>query len=165
MEIDPVLHLSYHRWATEQLLEAARGLEPEALHRDLGTPNRSIFGTLAHVFQADQIWLGRVLGQSGVVPVRVEPEQGIDALQREWSPRLAAWTDWARGVAPEAWTRPVSYLHSSGKEFSTPGNEIVLHLVNDGTLHRGQVMAMFRQVGAKPPGTDLIFYYRSLESR
>jgi uncharacterized damage-inducible protein DinB len=38
--------------------------------------------------------------------------------------------------------------------------QIVLHLVNHATLHRGQVMAMLRQLGAVPPPTDLMVYYR-----
>ena len=37
--------------------------------------------------------------------------------------------------------------------------QIVLHLVNHGTLHRGQVMGMIRQLGIVPPGTDLMHYY------
>jgi uncharacterized damage-inducible protein DinB len=36
---------------------------------------------------------------------------------------------------------------------------VVLHLVNHGTLHRGQVMGMIRQLGIVPPGTDLLHYY------
>jgi len=36
----------------------------------------------------------------------------------------------------------------------------VLHLVNHDSLHRGQVMAMIRQLGIAPPPTDLMMYYR-----
>jgi uncharacterized damage-inducible protein DinB len=34
------------------------------------------------------------------------------------------------------------------------------HLANHGTYHRGQVTTMFRQLGAKPVGTDMIGFYR-----
>jgi uncharacterized damage-inducible protein DinB len=34
------------------------------------------------------------------------------------------------------------------------------HLLNHSTYHRGQVAAMLRQNGEKPPSTDLIRYYR-----
>ena len=40
--------------------------------------------------------------------------------------------------------------------------QVVLHLVNHGSYHRGQVATMLRQAGIKPPGTDLISYYRTL---
>ena len=51
-----------------------------------------------------------------------------------------------------------------GDPFETPLWQIVLHVVNHATLHRGQVMAMLRQLGIPPPPTDLISYYRSLPS-
>ncbi|HEU5394788.1 MAG TPA: DinB family protein [Candidatus Methylomirabilis sp.] len=34
------------------------------------------------------------------------------------------------------------------------------HVVNHSTYHRGQVITMLRQLGAKPVATDLIAYYR-----
>jgi uncharacterized damage-inducible protein DinB len=47
----------------------------------------------------------------------------------------------------------------SGFEVNPSIEQIVLHLVNHGTLHRGQVMGMIRQLGIAPPGTDLMRYY------
>jgi len=41
--------------------------------------------------------------------------------------------------------------------------EALTRKVNHATLHRGQVMSMLRQLGVKPPATDLIFYYRDLQ--
>jgi uncharacterized damage-inducible protein DinB len=32
--------------------------------------------------------------------------------------------------------------------------------VNHSTYHRGQIVTMLRQLGAKPPTTDLILFYR-----
>jgi uncharacterized damage-inducible protein DinB len=51
-----------------------------------------------------------------------------------------------------------------GTPFESPVWQIVSHVVNHATLHRGQVVAMLRQLGAKPPATDLIFYYRELKA-
>jgi uncharacterized damage-inducible protein DinB len=44
----------------------------------------------------------------------------------------------------------------------TPACQIVLHVVNHATLHRGQVMGMLRQMGTAPPNNDLMNYYREL---
>ena len=40
-----------------------------------------------------------------------------------------------------------------------PAWQIVMHLVNHGTLHRGQFVGMLRQLGVKPPTTDILFYF------
>ena len=31
--------------------------------------------------------------------------------------------------------------------------------MNHATLHRGQIVGMLRQLGAKPPATDIVLYY------
>ena len=59
--------------------------------------------------------------------------------------------------------RVIAYQSMAGDPFSDPVWKIVMHVVNHATLHRGQVMAMLRQMGVAPPGTDLIYYYRELQ--
>jgi uncharacterized damage-inducible protein DinB len=39
---------------------------------------------------------------------------------------------------------------------------MILHIVNHGTHHRGQVTAMIRQLGGTPINIDLIRYHRSV---
>ena len=40
-----------------------------------------------------------------------------------------------------------------------PAWQIVMHVVNHATLHRGQIVGMLRQLGVKPPTTDIVFHY------
>jgi uncharacterized damage-inducible protein DinB len=58
--------------------------------------------------------------------------------------------------------RYVAFKRGNGAESGAPVWQIVLHVVNHGTLHRGQVMGMLRQLGVAPPPTDLIRYYLNL---
>ena len=50
-----------------------------------------------------------------------------------------------------------------GAQFEPTVKQIVMHVVNHATLHRGQVMAMFRQMEIKPPATDLMGYYLGIK--
>jgi len=52
-----------------------------------------------------------------------------------------------------------------GSPGETPASQLVLHVVNHATLHRGQVVGMLRQLGVKPPNTDFFFYLRELQSQ
>ena len=54
---------------------------------------------------------------------------------------------------------PIPYRSIRGYDAVANVEQVVLHLVNHGTLHRGQVMGMIRQLGIEPPGTDLMHYY------
>ena len=54
----------------------------------------------------------------------------------------------------------ITYKDLKGNEYSQPLYQLMQHLVNHSTYHRGQVAAMLRQMDVKPAGTDLIRYYR-----
>src|SRR6266542_877742 len=67
------LHLDYSEWASRRVLEAASRLTPEQLGRDFSTADRTVPGTLAHIFGADRAWLARVHSEPAVV--RLAPEE------------------------------------------------------------------------------------------
>jgi DinB family len=56
------LHFDYSAWASARLVGAAAELSPEELNRDFGTSDKSVLGTLVHVFAADRLWMARVEG-------------------------------------------------------------------------------------------------------
>ena len=47
--------LAYSAWASRRLVDAAAQLPPEQLTRDFGTADKSVLGTLVHVFAADRV--------------------------------------------------------------------------------------------------------------
>jgi uncharacterized damage-inducible protein DinB len=54
----------------------------------------------------------------------------------------------------------ITYRAMNGSPYANPLGELLRHVVNHGTYHRGQVATLLRQLGVKPPQTDLILYYR-----
>jgi uncharacterized damage-inducible protein DinB len=65
-------------------------------------------------------------------------------------------------MSPEDWPGPFTFRSSAGAESTMPYWQVVLHVVNHGSYHRGQFATMLRQAGIAPPATDLLIYYRSL---
>jgi uncharacterized damage-inducible protein DinB len=58
-------------------------------------------------------------------------------------------------------TRIVQYRAMNGSPGSSSIGEMVQHVVNHGSYHRGQLTTMFRQLGAAPAKSmDLIGYFR-----
>jgi uncharacterized damage-inducible protein DinB len=152
-------HLRYSAWASRRLLDAAQTLDSEQLHRDLGVPNKSVHGTLAHILMADRNWLARVSGR-----VLSNPMEQTEAMEAEWPRVLEQWEARAKPLTDSDLAQVIAYKDMKGNPYETPLWQIVMHVVNHATLHRGQVMAMFRQLGVGPPPTDLIFYYREQKS-
>jgi uncharacterized damage-inducible protein DinB len=152
-------HIQYSSWASKRLLDAAQTLDSEQLHRDLGVPNKSLHGTFAHILMADRVWLARVSGR-----VLTNPTEQTEAIEAEWPRVLEQWEAWAKTLTDTDLTQAIAYKNLKGNPYVTPLWQIVMHVVNHSTMHRGQAMAMFRQIGLAPPETDLIVYYRDQKS-
>jgi uncharacterized damage-inducible protein DinB len=156
-------HIRYSGWASRKLMDAVAELTPEQLTRPMGVSHEGLQKTLAHIYFADSIWYTRTVDSARPVP---NPQElpSIETLDAEWQALQQNWEKWSEALSDSDLQREAHYKLLDGTPFTTPVCQIVLHLVNHATLHRGQVMAMLRQLGTKPPATDLIFYYRELKA-
>jgi uncharacterized damage-inducible protein DinB len=155
------LHLEFMKWADETLLAVLSQAPPEQVSQDRGSSFKSLFDTLAHVYLAELVWLKRVQGQTEVKLADLESPADLTALGQSWPEMHRTWTDWSKSLASEDWSKPLILRNTQGAEFALPYWQLVMHLVNHGSYHRGQVATMLRQAGIKPPGTDLITFYRT----
>ena len=141
-----LLHLDYTAWASGLLLDACTHLEkPELL------------ATLRHIYYADRVWLARLEGKTQ--GFQDDPEPGLDDLKQAWPALLARFREVVSAWPDELLTAELTYKNLKGEMHSVAQWKVLLHVVNHGTLHRGQVMAMIRQLGHQPPATDLIYFY------
>lgn len=149
----------YHAWANDRILQAVEALSPDAYNRDLGSSFPSIAATLAHLMTAEAIWMGRWLGVS-IPTVRLEEIPTPAAARERWSALQERLRRFVDGLGPEKLQAVTQVRTSQGREFRHSLHEMLLHLLNHGTYHRGQVVTMLRQAGADAPSTDLIQFYR-----
>jgi uncharacterized damage-inducible protein DinB len=155
------LHLEYNRWASACLLDAAAALTDIDLRRDFGTADKSVIGTLTHIYGGDRVWLARVRGDA---PLTL-PHDAFDdvaALGSAWKEVSEGWAEWARPMTDTDFEPVLAYRDLKGNPWQTPLWQIVLHVVNHGTHHRGQVSGFLRAMGHTPKPLDLIAYYRAL---
>jgi uncharacterized damage-inducible protein DinB len=151
------LHLRYSAWASRKLVQAVRAVPDVDLEKAVGISHSSILGTLAHILWADWLWFTRVVG-----PLE-KPGGTRAALETVWPEVQDKWLAWAERASEAELNRVVEYISIlDGQKARTPAWQIVLHVVNHATLHRGQVMGMLRQMGIAPPHTDLMLFYRDL---
>jgi len=121
-----------------------------------------VLNTLAHVFAADRIWLSRI-GQSPARSTFLDPEdRDLRALQKEWPVLLESWKRWAAPLTDSDVLAPVDYKDLKGNPYRQPVWQILLHVVNHGTHHRGQISGFLRALGQQPPPLDLMAFYRTL---
>src|SRR5580704_18448674 len=102
-------HLRYLTWASRRLLDAAQKLDSEQLHRDLGVPNKSVHGTLAHILMADRVWLARVSGR-----VLANPREQKEAIEVEWPRVLGEWEARANTLTDTDLPKVIAYKDMQG---------------------------------------------------
>jgi uncharacterized damage-inducible protein DinB len=151
------LQLDYSRWASQRTLTAARALNPEELQRDLGSSYGGVLGTLVHIFQADRIWLSRLQGSPRLTLGDPGETWNLDALSGAWERVADGFLEWLPAADnPESL---LDYRNLAGQALSVPLWQVILHLVNHATYHRGQVTTMLRQLGYPAVATDLHVFY------
>ena len=154
-------HIDYTVWADRRLLEAAAGLSASELIRDFGTAVKSVLGTLLHVYGGDLVWIERMNGTS-LTSRPYNEEASLETLGAEWPRVWQRWQQYAAVLTDEMAESPISYSTFKGVPYRTPAWQIILHVVNHGTHHRGQAAGFIRSMGKMPPALDLIEYYRQL---
>jgi uncharacterized damage-inducible protein DinB len=150
----------YNSWANRRVLDSCAALSPEQFTRDLGSSFKSVRDTLAHIMGAEWIWLERWHGRSPQALPKAEEFPDLDSLRARWVEIERDLTDFVASQSDEDLVRVYNYKTAAGAPFSSLAWQMLQHLANHGTYHRGQIATFLRQLGAKPQGTDLIAFYR-----
>ena len=153
--------LDYTVWANHRAMRASATLSLAEFKRDLGASHGGVRGTLTHTMAAEWIWLERWKGVSPTGPLFDEGEfKDIVALRERWKVIEDHRASWLKALKPEDVRKLIRYRGLDGQAFEAPLWQLVQHLANHSTYHRGQVVAFLRQLGAKPLATDLVAWDR-----
>ena len=156
----------YNAWANARLYAHASSLSDEAYRRDVGAYFKSLHATLTHILVADRIWLHRLTG-TGERPkalnaILFEDLASLRAARVAEDRRIADFVD---GLAPDDIQRELTFQSLKGAPHSQPIGEILAHVFNHQTHHRGQAHAILTQVGVAEPDSLDLFMMLQLEKR
>jgi uncharacterized damage-inducible protein DinB len=157
------LLLDYHYWARDRLLDAVEPLSPDQFTRDMGNSFRSIRDTVAHIYAAEWVWHSRWLGHSptALLPSDLFPD--VAAVRQAWTDLEAKVRALLDGLEEDGIRRVIEYKFINGQPGASVFWQMLQHVVNHASYHRGQVTTMLRQLGVTPPKSmDLIAFYREM---
>jgi uncharacterized damage-inducible protein DinB len=154
--------VDYHYWARDRMLEALDPLTPEQYGRAMGSSFPSIRDTAVHIYSAEWVWYSRWQGTSPTGMLDAADLPDVPSLRTAWSAQERKTRAFVEGVGEDGVARLYEYSGFNGRPGSSTFEQMVQHLVNHGSYHRGQVTTMLRQIGVAPPKSmDLIGYYRT----
>ena len=126
---------------------------------DAGSPPKPV-ELMAHLLAAQQIWLGRCIGNPITDAVLV-PAWPVDTLTAIIEDNHAEWVNYINTLREEDFETEIYYKNLRGMPFQNKLADILAHVINHGTHHRAQAGQHLKIAGAESlPITDYIFYMR-----
>lgn len=151
---------AYNAWANNRIFEALSKISESEYRRDLKTSHGSLAGTLVHLVGVEKLWLSRLAGKPENTILRPQDAPTLQQLKSTWEDVAARMARFLAKLDDKSLQQPVSYTATEGERFSNSNQQILQHVVNHSSYHRGQIASLMRQTGAEPVPTDLIAFFR-----
>jgi uncharacterized damage-inducible protein DinB len=157
-----VMMAEYNAWANARLLRTAGSLHDDLYRKDVGAYFKSLHGTLNHLLTADRIWMHRLTGAG-------EHPRKLNAIVADDLPALRAARDaederirkFVADLAEPDFEQLCDYRTLNGTPQRQRRRDILAHLFNHQTHHRGQAHTILTLLGvAEPESLDLLIMQR-----
>ncbi|WP_420321113.1 DinB family protein [Flagellimonas sp.] len=137
----------YNFYCNKKLIEQCTGMEK--------VPEKCIV-LFGHILNAHHIWNHRIVGKPyefGAWQEHSVDDWGdIHYENQRTSFEIITNTD--------DFTKRIDYENNEGRMFANELKDILFHIINHSTHHRGQMLSDFRTNGLEPEPLDYIFYKR-----
>lgn len=154
--------LEYKAWANQLTFTALLKLPEDELYKKRQTNFGTMMSTITHVFVVDDIFRHHLLGLQHDYLCRNTDE--IISLSTLWDrqQKMDAWYEkYSDSLTPEILEKPIKFIFVGGGEGIMTPEEILLHVVNHGTYHRGFISDMMYQIPVCPVANDLSVFLNS----
>jgi uncharacterized damage-inducible protein DinB len=152
---------AYNIWANQLMLDSINSLPEEKQKQELPSSFKSVYATVLHMLDAENIWWQRMKLQERIT----RPSENFTGDMREAGNHLLnqnrQWNEWIVNANEHQLLHVFHYQNTKKEQFKQPIYQMLVHMLNHGTYHRGQLVNMLRQLGVeKIPGTDFIEWSR-----
>lgn len=153
----------YELWATRRTvvsLERSRGLIEASGRASHAAPFTRAAEIFAHVQAARRVWLSRLAPRMTGPPESIFPVITLEESVREADALGPLWGEFLSELTEEGLDERVVYTSTDGGVFSNTVAEVLGHVVNHSSYHRGQIAMLVATTGAEPAVTDWIYRTR-----
>ena len=153
----------YKAWANHRLYQSLSELPEEEIVARRQIVFGSILRTLNHVYVMDLVWKAHLEGNPHSFSTRNPETCPAFSELRDAQQQIDDWyVTYARDLQRESGDETVEFTFIGGGSGSMSRCDILLHVVNHATYHRGHIADMIYQIPAEPPTTDLPVFLRDL---
>ena len=151
----------YNAWANKTIFDAVAALPGDEATKPRPTLFHNMVDTLNHLYVVDRIWQAHLEGREHGIPALNTVLHGeLAALWRAQQEVDAWYIVWGDRLTASAAEEMLRFALIGGNRGEMRRGDVVFHVVNHTSYHRGFVADMFFQVPARPPLTDLPIFLR-----
>jgi uncharacterized damage-inducible protein DinB len=152
-------YAAYNSWANKKIVETAATLTDEQVHKEIVSSFPSVYKTLLHMMEVENVWWQRLQLVEQTPPGWFTGN--FAALSKKLLELSQQWENWVQNANDANIDHVFAWYNLKKEYFKEPVYKMLLHLFNHQTLHRGQLITMFRQLELdKIPPTDFIVFNR-----
>jgi uncharacterized damage-inducible protein DinB len=154
---------SYNVWANKRLAEITLTLPESILTQHVIGSFPSVRATILHMADAESIWWQRIrLDKKIERPSDHFTGNTVNAFEI-LADQNNSWKSWVERAGITELTGLFTYRTFSNEEFTQPVCDVLMHIFNHGSYHRGQWVNQLRECGIERlPATDFVVYSRQL---
>ena len=155
---------NYNLWANKKMVDFYLSQPMEMMDQMVENSFPSARLTFLHIWDAENIWLERLKGN----PTTSFPSKNFTGTAEEGLKLVVSNSvtlrDFVKAQKGSFFEQKNTYQNTKGELHSQLNREILHHVCNHSTYHRGQLLMMARQLELKNmPSTDYIFFLREKE--
>lgn len=139
---------NYNYWSNQRVLGAIQ---------KQNVSDAKILQLMGHVLAAQYLWLHRIKGLPAP-DVKLWDDFTLERLLGMAEDIGKQWLEFVEST--DNFDRELTYKNYTNDPYTNNVENIMIHLVNHSSYHRGQVAMLLRQKGFEPINTDFITYDR-----
>ncbi|EEM07863.1 DinB family protein [Bacillus pseudomycoides] len=154
----------YHLWANKVLLERIKELPSNVLYKEANSSYPNIAQTFSHIYVVDVMWLQVLKGtgmqealEASMALLEKTNLYSVDEFIKYFEELASQYEEWMNSQKDLEQKINLNNPWSGARE--TAYSEILFHVANHGTYHRGNITTMLRQQGHASTMNDLALYW------
>jgi uncharacterized damage-inducible protein DinB len=151
----------YNQWANRTIFDAVRALPAGEAVKERPSLFKNMVNTLNHLYVVDLIWQAHLQGRDhGIAALNTVLHADLGELWESQQDVDDWYIGWADALGDAQADEVVRFKLIGGNPGQMRRGDVMLHVVNHTSYHRGFVADMFYQIPQRPPLTDIPVFLR-----
>ncbi len=150
-----------NHWANQRITDTLLSLPEGVCKQETSSSFNSLEKTLLHIWDAESGWWQRLrLNERIELPGKTFTGNVQDAAAGLLN-QSKQWEEWVKQATPNALDHVIQFHTSKRELVKIRTCQLLLHVFNHSTYHRGQLVTMLHQLGhTKVPSTDFFLWLK-----